>query len=188
MDKTNELDRIKETDRTEKRTEKETLRLEKFQGESDFALFARLAYDENVMQMNYGRAFTEQEARLFYQGIQAANEGDGVLGYYKVFLVPENSPKGPFIGMCGMNFNSDFDGVELEYMLLPSFWHQGWGKALAGVMIHSIESQGKYGRLLGITDPANIYSRKILLGHGFRLRTAYTIDDGSTAEVFERLL
>ena len=163
------------------------LRLEKFQGETDFPLFFFFFYDEKVMEMNYGRAFTRKEAELFYQGILQANEKDPVLGYYKVYKMAEEGA-GPFIGMCGMNLNSDFGGVEIEYMLLPAWWRQGLGSALAERLIQAIEGQGIYRKVIGITDPANTYSRKILLRHGFSRKTVYTIDDGSTAEVFERLL
>ena len=159
------------------------LRLEKFQGETDFSLFASLAYDEKVMKLNYGRTFTKEEADLFYQGILQANKKDAVLGYYKVYKMPEEGA-GPFIGMCGMNLNSNFNGVEIEYMLLPAWWHQGLGTVLVKKLIQTIKNSGKYKCIIGITDPANTYSRKILQKTGFVSAKNYTIDDGSAAEVF----
>ena len=61
-------------------------------------------------------------------------------------------------------------------------------KAFSMLEMVYVGHKGLVGEVIGITDPANTYSRKILLRHGFSRKTVYTIDDGSTAEVFERLL
>lgn len=172
-----------------------------FKTETDYDEFSQLAFNPQVMEMNFGRVFTPQEAQGFFQGMLSMNQSQTRLpGYCKVLLHKDedlggetalsqnNEPR--FIGMCGMNWNEEYSAVEIEYMLLPQFWHQGLGKAVVGKMMDLLEAlpADKNGetpkRVIAITDPGNLASEKILEYYGFVCQTTYTVEDGSMARLY----
>ncbi len=162
-------------------TEHRELRLEKFTRE-DFPLYASLVFSEAVMNMNLGRAFTPEEARRFFD-LMLGYDGP-ILGYYKV-LDPGSG--GAFVGMGGIG-ESEEDGVwEVEYMLLPEYWHQGYGTSLLSELISRCQAAG-YRQLAAITDPANVYSRRLLEHQGFRFEKEFQNPDGEPAVRYVRSL
>lgn len=88
------------------------LMLEKYT-EDDYPLYAQLVFNEQAMNMNLGRVFTEEEANLFFQMVLNCNAASPDLGFYKVFFGKE------YIGMGALNQNDAYNAVEIEYMLLP---------------------------------------------------------------------
>ena len=163
-------------------TEHRELRLEKFTRE-DFPLYAGLVFNEAVMNMNLGRTFTPEEAQLFFD-LMLGYDGP-VLGYYKV-LAPACG--GAFVGMGGIG-ESDEDGVwEVEYMLLPDYWHQGYGTSLLAQLVARCRAVGCCKKLAAITDPANVYSRRLLEHQGFQLEQEFQNPDGEPAVRYVRSL
>lgn len=154
--------------------------LERFHGETDFALYSKLVFNEAVMRMNMGRVFTPQEARCFYQMILECSASPENLGYFKVGL----SEGGPFMGLCAIERNEEFDAAEIEYMLLPEYWHKGYGSALVTRLLELAHSALHTHRVIAITDPENVFSRRILLKHGFSSQKTYINPDGEPAELF----
>ena len=67
-----------------------TMRLEKYT-ENDKQLYTQLVFNEALMQMNYGRVFTEEEAQMIFQWIVKQNSGDSQFGDYKVFVGEEET-------------------------------------------------------------------------------------------------
>lgn len=94
----------------------------------DYALYAGLVFNEQTMKMNLGRVFTPKEATMLFQMITACNNAGGETGFSKVRL--PDAGKADFIGMGAINWNDEHHAYEIEYMLLPDYWHQGYGTAL----------------------------------------------------------
>lgn len=132
------------------------LKLEKFAGKEDFKLFEMLVFDKTIMKMNLGRVFTYDEAQEFYQMLLSCNKEGKELGFYKVYLAATNE----FIGMGSINENEEYHALEIEYMLLPEYWHKGYGTNLVTLLISKIETFFNVSKIIAITDPDNIYSKK----------------------------
>lgn len=91
--------------------------------------YKSLVFHPQVMGMNLGRVFTKQEADNFFLIItvnQACEMQQSIQGFYQVFLTDSNR----FIGMLAITDIDEFGGLELEYMLLPAYWNQGYATAL----------------------------------------------------------
>lgn len=158
------------------------MRLEKF-SDKDKSLYKELVFNEEAMKMNLGRAFTKEEAEMFFQAVLEQNAEEGVLGFYKVCV--SDSGEDEFIGLGALSDNEEYGAVEIEYMLLPKFWNRGLGTELAKKLIAMSEDSG-YERVAAITDPDNTYSKKILAKEGFSLVKEYVNDDGELAELYIR--
>lgn len=155
-------------------------KFEKFVGEEDFKLLKILVSNEAVMKMNMGRIFTEEEARGFFQMILSCNKSTGVIGFYKIYLIETNE----FIGLGAINENNEYEAKEIEYMLLPQYWHKGYGTQVVNLLIGKIEKFFGTTSIVAITDPQNIYSRKILQNNSFVSKKIYVNEDGESAELF----
>ena len=156
------------------------MKLEKF-SDKDKEQYKELVFNEEAMKMNLGRAFTEEEAEMFFQAVLEQNAEDGVLGFYKVCV--SDSGADEFIGMGALSDNEEYGAVEVEYMLLPKFWNHGLGTELAKKLIAMSKDSG-YEGVVAITDPGNTYSKNILAKEGFSLVKEYVNDDGEPAELY----
>ena len=161
------------------------MRLEKYSG-ADEALFSRLVFNEDAMKMNYGRIFTVDEEAVFFRAMLEANASQSLFGYYKVYSGKGDG--GGYIGMAALNMNEEHGAAEIEYMLLPEYWNRGYGTELAGILIGMAGKAGVSSSVIAITDPKNLYSRKILEKHGFAFVKRYLNGDGDPAELYRREL
>ncbi len=159
------------------------LDLVKFSKE-DYALYAGLVFNEQTMKMNLGRVFTPEEATIFFQMITACNDAGGETGFYKVLL--PDAEKVEFIGMGAINWNDEYDAYEIEYMLLPDYWHRGYGTALVERLLKRADEARQKADVIAIADPANVYSQRILRRFGFELVQQFTNDDGDPAVLYRK--
>ena len=159
------------------------LTLEKYT-ENDYPLYSRLVFNEQVMRMNLGRVFTEEEAALFFQMVLRCNDADSELGYYKVFSGQGGDRV--YLGLGALNWNDDCNAAEIEYMLLPPYWHQGYGTELARLLLQKAEEACGATEVVAITAPANIASKRLLERVGFALVKQYVNPDGDTAELYRK--
>ena len=151
---------------------------------ADAALYERVVFNEQAMNMNLGRVFTAEEAELFFQAVLEINSLELCLGFYKVFV--QNELGRDYIGMGALNKNEQYDAVELEYMLLPQYWNHGYGGELVRELI-KMAAEGQSGsKLIAITDPKNLFSKRILMKNGFEFVKEYQNDDGEPAELYQR--
>lgn len=158
--------------------------LEKYT-EKDFELYSELVFNEQVMNMNMGRVFTKEEADFFYKAILDLNANSSCLGYYKVFYDKKGTHV--YLGMGGISFNDEYRTAEVEYMILPQYWNQGYGKQLLSELLHRCQQSG-YTKAIAITDPENTYSRRLLTGASFSIDKEYINDDGEPAIVYIKKL
>lgn len=152
--------------------------LKKVSSEDDFKYFSQVFFNEDVMLMNYGRVFTLEEAKKCYKGILKNSLKYNELGSFKVFI--NNTEE--FIGICSININESLDEVELEYLLLPQYWGNGYGTEIARILLNICKKITSVKKASAIIDPKNIASRKILEKYGFKSESIFRIDDGSLAE------
>ncbi|WP_136605107.1 GNAT family N-acetyltransferase [Paenibacillus dokdonensis] len=132
-------------------------------GSNDFDDYFRLVSNEKVMAMITERAIPLHEARENFEKILRRNEKFEDFGTFKVLV----QSTGEFIGLGSLTRNEDQnDEAEIGYMLLPEQWGKGYGKIIAGRLLHRAE-QSDVTRLTAIIDPANIPSRSILISQGF---------------------
>ena len=159
------------------------MKLEK-NDEPDEELYSRLVFNEETMKMNLGRVFTEEEARMFFQVVLEVNDTESCLGYYKVLISYEG--KDTYIGMGAITHNEEYKAVEIEYMLLPEYWNQGYGTELVEILIEMASTVLVSSGIIAITDPANSYSQRILVRKGFVFVKRYLNSDGELADLYRR--
>lgn len=157
---------------------------EKFSSEDDFEYFFKLVSNEKIMTMNFGRVFTLEEAKKYYEKVLSINEKSKDLGQFKVF---EGSNK-DFIGLGAIVANEDVTEVEIEYLLLPDYWGKGYGSSIAETLVSMASGVKSIKKVTAIADPNNMGSKKILLKNGFVSSEIYEIDDGSLAEIFHKTI
>jgi RimJ/RimL family protein N-acetyltransferase len=159
------------------------MKLEKFD-ETDEDLYSRLVFNEETMKMNLGRVFTEEEAQMFFRAVLEMNATESCLGYYKVLISREG--KITYIGMGAINYNEEYEAVEIEYMLLPEYWNQGYGTELVEILIKMVSDARVSSSIIAISDPANSYSQRILVKKGFEFVKRYLNSDGELADLYCR--
>jgi len=120
--------------------------------EKDEALYSTLVFNEQTMKMNLGRVFTGEEAAMFFQMVTEYNASHAESGFYKALL--RRADQDEFIGMGAITWNDDDSAYEIEYMLLPDYWHQGYGTALVDQLLKRIDGICQGADIVGITDHA----------------------------------
>lgn len=68
-------------------------------------------------------------------------------------------------------------------MLLPEFWHKGYGTAIVGKLLELCRESG-YTMVSAITDPTNTYSRRIPERASFVFEKDFVNDDGDPAVIY----
>lgn len=154
----------------------------KFLSEDDFQYYLDLVSNEEVMVMNYGRAFTLEESNLTYKSMLKNNKNSEAFGYFKVFEKGTNV----FIGSGAITLNNDFTEAEIEYMLMPDYWGKGYGSEIVRNLLKKAEETKVIHKVIAITDPNNLVSKKILFNNGFVSCKIFEIDDGSLAEMHSK--
>lgn len=158
------------------------LYLEKFVSIDDFKYFSKLVFNEEVMNMNLGRVFTIEESQMYFKGLLKSLDRHEKCGNFKVFERGTNA----FIGVCALSINKDFSEAEVEYMLMPEYWGKGYGSEILGELLNIADSIPDIRKLVGITKPNNIISKRILCKYGFKSVEVFKVDDGTMAERLEK--
>ncbi|HAT30451.1 MAG TPA: GNAT family N-acetyltransferase [Janthinobacterium sp.] len=86
---------------------------------------------------------------------------------FSLYLV-ERREDGAALGMCGLIKRDSLPDVDIGYAIAPRYWGRGYAyEAAAAVVAHAERDLGLE-RLLGITDPENVKSNRMLLKLGLR--------------------
>lgn len=158
---------------------KRQIRLERIDNAKDFAYFAQLAFNEEVMNMNMGRIFTQDEAEGYFSYILEYNHANQNAGTYKVFLEENNT----FIGIGSLWVRED--GTEVEYMVLPKYWKNGYATEIVKMLIEIARQHQNVSKISGLIDPVNVASKKVLLKNSFAYeRTLDVEEDKSVVEIY----
>ena len=154
------------------------IRLEKIEKQDDFSYFSALAFNQQVMVMNMGRVFTEEEADAVFSYMLEYGQTQKNAGSYKVF-----SQDDAFIGIGSLWVRED--GTEAEYMVLPEYWNQGYATAIVASLIEKAREHPSVKSLTALVDPANIPSQKVLAKNGFTYEKTLPVEeDNSTVAVY----
>lgn len=157
---------------------------EKYSSENDISDYEDLVFNEKLMVMNFGRIFTREEAKMFFDNMLKINRKHKEFGYFKVFEKTNNK----LIGLGGIILNQEDLEAEVEYLLLPEYWGMGYGSEVLDELLNKAYKNKNIKKLIGITNPNNMASRKILLKQGFNSQKVYEIEDGSLAELFIKIV
>ncbi len=153
--------------------------LERIEDKEDFLYFAKLVFNEDVMNMNMGRVFTANEADGYFSYVLEYNRANENAGCYKVFSVDQRV----FIGI-GILWARE-DGTEIEYMVLPEFWQQGYATEIVAMLIEIAKQNPIVHKISGMMDPENVPSQKVLIKNGFIFeKTFHVEEDDSVVEVY----
>jgi ribosomal-protein-alanine N-acetyltransferase len=137
---------------------------------SDFSLYARLAMNENVMKYITGHALTFEQAELrFHKAVDAHSTKDD-----SGFFIVIDKTKGDFIGVAKLIQVKDSQ-FEVGYMLLPQYWGKGYATGMVEEIIN-LARKIQISELIGIVDPDNPASIRVLDKFGFKLYETGQID------------
>ena len=79
------------------------------------------------------------------------------------------------IGWCGLEFLPDTNETEVGYLLSGEFWGKGYATEAAKVSVHFGLNEIGLKEIIGLTDPLNIASQRVLekSGMAFTRRQVY---------------
>jgi RimJ/RimL family protein N-acetyltransferase len=159
------------------------IKLERIGNEDEFTYFAQLAFNEEVMKMNMGRVFTQDEAEEYFSYILEFNTANKNAGTYKVFC--ENDTI--FIGIGSLWAKED--STEIEYMVLPEYWGQGYATEIVKSLIEIAKQTSTIKKVIGLVGPFNIPSKKVLTKNGFTFERTYDVEEHNTVvEIYSKLM
>lgn len=165
--------------------EKSRVKFEKYAGHDDFHYYSCLVFNASVMEMNMGRAFTNEEAIEYFNFMIDNDRKYDSAGNFKVFIERTNL----YIGTATLRLNDDLLGAEIEYMLLPDYWGQGYGTEIVECLLKLATNYESVKEITAITIPSNIASKKVLLNNGFKSDCVYKVEENNSfAELFKKIL
>ena len=135
----------------------EALRLEPWRPE-DYSIYAAMAADGRVMAYISGHALNDEEIRVKYDNV--LEKYPHGMGHFMVYQGDR------FIGYGKLTPMEDPGVGEVGYMLPPELWGQGYGNAIAALMVAQARAIGLH-TTAAVIDPANIASRRVLEKQGF---------------------
>lgn len=137
---------------------------------NDFHLYSRLVMNEEVMKYITGKALTTAEAEIrFQKAIAAGNKSDET-----GFFIVKNTANNEFLGVAKL-VQIDENQFEVGYMLLPEYWGKGYASQMVEYLI-KIAYEKQIVELIGIVDPENPASIRVLTKFGFQLYETGQID------------
>lgn len=161
------------------------VRLEKYIGLEDYHYYASLVFNESVMNMNLGRTFTKDEADEYFKFMLDNDKNYEYAGNFKVFIENNNS----YLGTATLRLYEDLSGAEIEYMLLPDYWGQGFGTEVVSCLLKLAANFVSVKEITAITTTNNIHSKKVLIKNGFKSDCIYKVEENNSfAELFKKIL
>lgn len=129
----------------------------------DFMLFKELVKDDEIMQYISGKGLTVEEAQRKFDSILEINKHQQ-LGYFKVL----DAGTKVFLGDCKLvEYRKDPSVFEIGYLLQKQFWQKGIGSRICKAMLELAQKLDGDKDVVGIIDPENHASRKLLMKFGF---------------------
>jgi len=139
------------------------LKFEKYT-EEDFPLFKELVKDDEIMKYISGKGLTAEEAQKKFAFILEINK-DPQLGYFKIYDTETRA----FLGDCKLvEYRKDTSVFEIGYLLRKQFWRKGIGSRICKAMLTFADTLDPGKDVVGIIDPGNDASRRLLMKFGFK--------------------
>lgn len=153
------------------------LEWKRIESEGDFEAFSRLVFNEQVIQMDMGRAFTPEEAEDYFAFLLRYNRENPDSGMYMVF------DGGTFLGVGALFVRPE--GAEMEYMLQPEYWNRGYATKIVGELLRIARKIPELHQIRAMMAPQNAASKRVLIKNGFAYeKTVHIDEDDSDAEVY----
>ena len=149
----------------------------------DFPFYARLVTDARVMRYITGSPLTLEDARLRFNKALFAGKGFPEAGFFLATKSADNEP----IGIAKLVSYDRIDCAEIGYMLIPNHWGKGYATEMVFCMLHLALDKNSAKELIGIVDPENLASIRVLTKFGFELYESGQID-GLDAAYYRLLL
>ena len=131
---------------------------------SDYETFYSVVKEDKLMQYISGKGLTEEEAKQKFNSVLEVNNEDRRMGYFKVY-----NSDGVFIGDGKLErCKKDRSKLEIGYILKEEFWGNGYGTMICTELLSLADKIAPTVDVIGIIDPDNIASRRLLEKFGFR--------------------
>lgn len=132
-----------------------------------------------------GRGLTGERAEIKFRSILAVNRDHPLLGYFQVTDIST----GQVVGECKLVYlNENKDVFEIGYLIKPQFWRQGIGtKICTHLLALALDLNAKMD-VVGVIDPDNSASRKLLIKLGFQSYYLGNEDNKPTEKLILRRL
>ncbi len=145
----------------------------------DFDAFHDLVKADDVMKYITGKGLTEEQARRKFDSILAINQ-DPDLGYFKVIEADTQR----LLGDCKLvNYKKDPTVFEIGYLLRQEHWGKGLGTQICESMLALATTLNPDKDVIGIIDPDNTASRRLLSKFGFKSFFVGIEDDIATEKL-----
>ncbi|MGH2623076.1 MAG: GNAT family N-acetyltransferase [Sphingobacterium sp.] len=139
------------------------LRFKKYTAE-DFQQFHSIVCDDQNMQFITGYGMSVAQASVKFAQILEINAQDLLLGYFLIQLESKE-----YIGECKLvTYRENADQFEIGYLLKKEYWRQGLGTQVCESMLDLARQVNPYMDVIGLINPSNIGSKKILEKKGFQ--------------------
>lgn len=130
---------------------------------TDFGAFETLVFDDDIMRYISGKALSMEQAKNKFKSILTINGQEENLGYFKVYDANNN-----LLGDCKLErCKQDTSKLEIGYILKKRYWGQGYGTQFCTAMLTLANDFYPSKDIIGIIDPDNIASKKLLEKFGF---------------------
>ena len=132
----------------------------KFEDE-DFDVYHKIVDSDSVMKYITGSASTLERSTNRFKEILDANASHQLGGYFKVY------DRSQLIGLAKLeNYIHEEDTIEVGYILMEEFWELGYGSTICKDLVLFARQNELAKFIIGIIDPDNIASKKILMKAG----------------------
>lgn len=131
---------------------------------SHFQDYLRLVSQEDVMKHITGAGLTVEQAEARFEVALNADQNRTDLG----FLAVTEKANGEFIGL-GKIVPFENGMTEIGYALSPEFWGKGYASEITKRLIGYAKELGNINELIGIVDPTNASSIRVLIKQDFVL-------------------
>ena len=130
----------------------------------DFDAFHDLVKEDDVMKYITGKGLSNAQARKKFESILELNQ-DPDLGYFKV--IEADTQK--LLGDCKLvNYKKDATVFEIGYLLRKEHWGKGLGTQICKSMLALATALDPNKDVIGIIDPDNTASKRLLSKFGFK--------------------
>lgn len=134
---------------------------------SDLDNIHLLHSDSEIMKyLGHGKTYTKDESRIWLEKIISYQNRNG-FSFYAVFEKVTNQYVGR-AGIIHLGFDEKQSEIEICYALHKKYWNKGYGTEIAKALIQHGLNNLNFTKLVAVTHPGNIASRRILEKSGMR--------------------
>ncbi|MDN5200231.1 GNAT family N-acetyltransferase [Fulvivirgaceae bacterium BMA10] len=139
--------------------------------EAEFDNYMSWYTSDEVMKHITGKGLTYEEGRARFERTLRINQAYSDIGFYAVKKKDDDT----FVGIAKLTRYKDKQ-AEVGYGSLPAFWGQGYATEMLCCLVNYAKTMPWIKELIGIVDPDNQGSVKVLTNHGFKLYEKNILD------------